>query len=215
MTKYGCLALVAMACSILAPAAHAEGDFFVAGQVGQAKYDDLGFDDNSANTRALSGGYRWQAGPVVQIGIEAGFGSVDEVGGEIFFYSDGTGYTETSRASVEADYRHLGANARFNFGQDSRWFAIARAGYMTYDMDAGVHIEARDNGTLVDTLDLSANDDGGGAYFGAGIGVDITPNVNVNVMYNGYAYSDFESDNFSEDDIGTASTTTLGIEVRF
>lgn len=109
----------------------------------------------------------------------------------------------------------MGANARFNFGQDSRWFAIARAGYMTYDMDAGVHIEARDNGTLVDTLDLSANDDGGGAYFGAGIGVDITPNVNVNVMYNGYAYSDFESDNFSEDDIGTASTTTLGIEVRF
>jgi hypothetical protein len=36
MIKYGCMALVAIACSALAPAAHAQGNFFVAGQVGQA-----------------------------------------------------------------------------------------------------------------------------------------------------------------------------------
>ena len=214
MIKYGCMALVAMACSSFVPVAHAEGKFFVAGQVGQAEYDDSGFDDASANTRAFSGGYRWQAGPVVQIGVEAGLGKIDEITQD-FYYTDGSGYVETGRIGVETDYRHLGANARFNFGTDSRWFGIARAGYMAYDMDANAHFEARLDGTLLDSIDQSASDDGGGAYFGIGVGMDITPNVNVNVMYNGYAYSDFESEDYSEDDIGTASTTTLGIEVRF
>lgn len=214
MIKYGCVALVAIACSAVAPAAHAQGNFFIAGQVGQAKYDDSGFDDASADTRAISGGYRWQAGPIVQIGVEAGAGKVDEISQD-YYYADGSGYVETGRIGMEADYRHVGANARFNFGQDSRWFAIARGGYMAYEMDASAHYEARLDGQLIDSLDESGSDDGGGAYFGAGIGVDLTPNVNLNLMYNSYAYSDFESDSYSEDDIGTASTTTIGIEVRF
>lgn len=215
MTKFGSMALLAMACSAMTPAAHAQGDFFVAGQFGQATYDDSGLDDDTAGTRAFSAGYRWQAGPIVQVGLEAGIGQVDEVGGDVYYYSDGFGYTETGRAEMEADYRHFGANARFNFGEGSRWFAIARAGYMAYEMDVKAHYEARYNGELVDTLDDSFSEDGGGAYFGAGIGVDITPNFNINVMYNGYAYSDFEDEDFSADDIGTASTTTVGVEVRF
>ena len=213
MIKYGCLALVAIACVTAMPAAHAEGSFFIAGQMGQAEYDDSGLDDNSASTRALSGGYRWQAGPIVQVGVEVGLGQIDEVGGEFYYYNNGAGYVETGRIGMEADYRHLGANARIAFGEGSRWFAIARGGYMGYSMDANAHFEARQNGTLVDTLDESASDNGGGAYFGGGIGADITQNVSVNVMYNGYAYSSFE-DGY-EEDFGTASTTTLGVEVRF
>lgn len=215
MIKYGCMALVAMACSAVAPAAQAQGNFFIGGQVGQAEYGDSGLDDDSADTRAFNIGYRWAAGPIVQVGFEAGLGTVDEVSGDIYYYSDGSGYVETGRGRMEADYRNLGANARFNFGKDSRWFAIARAGYMAYEMDAHAHYEARYNGELLDTMDLSASDDGGGAYFGAGIGLDVTPNFNINVMYNGYAYSDFESDSYEEAEIGTAATTTLGIEVRF
>lgn len=215
MTKYGCMALVAMACAAAVPPAHAAGNFFVAGQVGQAKFEDSVFDDSTANTRAFSGGYRWRVGPAIQIGIEAGLGKVDELDGDFFYYTDGMGYEETARIGMDIDYRHVGANARFNFGEGSRWFAIARAGYMAYDMDARLHYEARDNGQLVDTFDDTASDDGGGAYFGAGVGMDITPNVNVNLMFNGYAYSSFEGDGYIEDDIGTASTTTLGVEVRF
>lgn len=212
MIKYGCMALVAIACSAVVPAAQAQGNFFVAGQVGQARYDDSGFDDASASTRAFSGGYRWQAGPVVQVGIEGGFGKVDEITQD--YYYNGGSYVETGRIGMAADYRHVGANARFNFGADSRWFAIARAGYMAYDMDVSARFEARLNGQLIDTLDESASDSGGGAYFGVGLGVDLSRNINLNVMYNGYAYSDFE-DGYYSDDIGTASTTTVGVEVRF
>lgn len=215
MTKYGFMALVALACAIGMPAAHAEGNFFVAGQVGQAKFQDSVFDDANTPTRALSGGYRWNAGPIVQIGMEGGLGAVDDLAGEFFYYTDGMGYEETARIGMDISYRYVGANARINFGERSRWFAIARAGYMGYDMDARLHYEARDNGQLVDTFDDSASDDGGGAYFGAGIGMDLTPNFNVNLMFNGYAYSSFEGDGYIEDDIGTASTTTLGLEVRF
>lgn len=214
MIKYGCMALVAMACAAAMPAAHAEGNFFVAGHVGQATYDDSGFEDDSASTRALSGGYRWQAGPIIQVGIEAGFGKVDEITDD-YHYNDGMGYVETARVGMEADYRNIGANARIHFGEGSRWFAIARAGYMAYDMDARVNYEARYNGTLVDSFNDSASDDGGGAYFGGGVGVDITPNFNVNLMFNGFAYSDFEENSEGEFDVGTASTTTLGVEVRF
>ena len=212
MIKHGCMALVAIACSALAPAAHAQGNFFVAGQVGQAKYDDSGFDDASADTRVISGGYRWQAGPIVQIGFEAGLGKVDEITQDYYLASQM--HTDTGRIGMEADYRNLGANARFNFGSDSRWFAIARAGYIAYEMDAHTSgVVTWFDGSQVE-YNESGSDNGGGAYFGAGIGVDLTPNVNLNVMYNSYAYSDFESDSYSEEDIGTASTTTVGIEVR-
>lgn len=214
MTKYGCMALVAIACAAAMPAAHAEGGFFVAGHVGKAKYDDVGFDDR-ADTRALSGGYRWQAGPIVQVGIEAGFGKVDEVTDDFYYYTDGMGYEETWRVGMETDYRNIGANARISFGEGSRWFAVARAGYMAYDMDAHLRVEARQNGALVDTFADSGSDDGGGAYFGAGVGVDLNRNVNLSLMYNGFAYSDFEDNGTGQWDVGTASTTTLGVEVRF
>lgn len=214
MNKYGCMALVAIACAAAMPAAHAEGNFFVAGQVGQAEYDDNSIDDNSASTRAFSGGYRWNASPIIQVGVEAGFGQIDEVGGQFYYYDYGDGYVETGRLSMEADYRHLGATARFSFGEGSRWFAIVRGGYMAYSMDAKVRFETHDFGVLVHSLEDTASDDGAGGYFGGGVGVDVTKNFNVNLMFNGYAYSSFEDDYYSED-VGTASTTTLGVEVRF
>jgi len=213
MIKYGCMAL-AIACSLAAPAAQAQGNFFVAGQTGQAEYGDSEFDDNSANTRAFSGGYRWQAGAVTQVGVEIGAGKVDEVG-EDYYWTDGY-VTEIGRAGMDATYRHVGANARFNFGRDSRWFAIARGGYVRYERNLSANYAAYYFGDMIGSATLSENDSGSGAYFGAGVGFDVSKNFNVNVMFNGYAYSNFESENVYEDeDISTASTTTLGVEVRF
>lgn len=217
MSKYGCMALLAIACGAAMPAAHAEGSFFVAGQAGQAKYGNSGLAEDKADTRALSLGYRWQAGSIVQIGLEAGGGQVDEVS-EGFSYSDGF-YSEEVRVGFDVRYAHLGANARFSFGPQSRWFAIGRAGYMGYtqDINASYRWEYDDpflsqaNGSET----VSESEDGGGAYFGAGIGVDITPNFNVNLMFNGYAYSALDEDGELEDDSSTATTTTLGLELRF
>jgi len=209
MIKYGCMAL-AIACSLAAPAAQAQGNFFVAGQTGRATYDESGFDDDSANARAFSGGYRWQAGAVTQVGVEVGVGKVDEIG-EGYSYTFGS-YSETGHYGMDAAYRHVGANARFNFGRDSRWFAIARGGYMRYEQNLSARYTASFNGSQIDSQSVSDSDTGSGAYFGLGLGVDITRNFSVNVMRDGQTgYDGGEED----EEVDTASTTTLGLEVRF
>jgi len=216
MIKYGCVAL-AIACGLAAPAAQAQGNFFVTGQAGQATFDETDFPDDQADTRAFSGGYRWQAGPVAQVGLEVGAGKVDEIG---YSYSttipDGRVY-EAAHAGVETIYRHVGVNARFSFGRDSRWFAIARGGYMRYGQSLRTYYY---NIYIIDPVTDSEKIDDSGAYFGAGIGFDISKNVNVNVMVNGYSYSDFEdfyqtTDGPADLKVGTATATTLGVEVRF
>ncbi|MBF6026055.1 outer membrane beta-barrel protein [Lysobacter niastensis] len=210
MFKFGCVALLAMACSAVVPAAHARGGFFVAGQAGQATYDDSGFDEDSADTRALSLGYRWQAGSIAQVGVEVGGGRVDEITQDTSF----TGYYAGSDSyGMDTRYAHVGANARVSFGQDSRWFAIGRMGYMGYQQDLSHSYTEYQGGQFLYSGEDTFSEDGGGAYFGGGLGMDITPNFNVNVMVNGYAYSGTDYDGNVDED--TASTTTLGLELRF
>ncbi len=211
MFKLGCMALVAIACSGAVPAAHAKGGFFVAGQAGQATYDDSGLDEDSADTRALSLGYRWQAGSIAQIGVEVGGGEVDEIS-QSSAYDDGY-FSGNSRIGMDARYAHAGANARVNFGRDSRWFAIGRLGYMGYSQNVNYRYDNYLNGAPFRGESWTDSEDGGGAYFGGGLGMDITPNFNVNVMVNGYAYSGTDYDGNVDED--TASTTTLGLELRF
>lgn len=214
MLKVGCTALVAVACCATVPAAHAEGDFFVAGQVGQARYDDSALTDDTATTSALSVGYRWQAGPITQVGIELGGGRVDEVGQDYAFAVYRI-YNETGRIGFDARYRHVGANARVNLGRDSRWFVTGRAGYVRYTQDVDHEYTRRYvfiNATP--TFNDSYSEDGSGAYFGAGIGFDVTPKFNVNLMLNGYAFGELDEDG-ELDDEATASTATLGLELRF
>lgn len=217
MSKYGCMALLTIACGVIAPAVQAEGSFFIAGQAGQAKYEDSGLAEDEADTSALSLGYRWQAGSIVQIGLEAGGGKVDEIS-ESYSFDDGF-YSEEGRVGFDVRYAHVGANARFSFGPNSRWFAVGRAGYMAYTQDIKASYSWAYNDPFLDDLDgsesASESEDGGGAYFGAGIGVDVTPNFNINLMFNGYAYSALDEDGELEDDTSTASTTTLGLELRF
>lgn len=76
------------------------GAFFVAAQVGQAWI----VDDVRQDTMAISGGYRWQAGPVVQVGIEGVAGRIDS--GDL-----------RNPGVDDTDYASLGANARFQFGR--------------------------------------------------------------------------------------------------
>ncbi|HJW47691.1 MAG TPA: outer membrane beta-barrel protein [Lysobacter sp.] len=205
------MALIAMACSTVVPAAQAKGGFFVGGQAGEATYDDSGLDEDSAGTQAFSGGYRWQAGAITQVGFEAGFGKVDEITQDYSF--DGGSYTQNDRIGMDADYRLIGANARFNFGRDSRWFAIGRGGYMDYEQNSSFQSATYVDGVQVFGYNDSVSDNGGGAYFGAGVGMDVTPNFNVNLMFNSYAYTSYD-DGYT-DEVSSATATTLGIEVRF
>ena len=86
-------------------------------------------------------------------------------------------------------------------------------GYMGYDQEFRYRVEApglSEEGRF--------SDDGGGAYFGLGLGVDVTRTFNVNAMVNGYAYSSIYRDGNRyrfDDDVSTARTVTLGAELRF
>ncbi|GAB2493244.1 hypothetical protein GCM10027084_02490 [Pseudoxanthomonas sangjuensis] len=219
MFKFGRVALVAIALGGIAPLAQAQGGFFIGGQAGQVKLSDIGLEDESGDGKSLNLGYRWQAGQRVQVGIEVGAGRIDGIDDRYSYdvgFSDGLAHVE-ERYGLKADYAQIGANARFQFGADSRWFAIARLGYLGYDQELSGSYSV--SGVYTDSGRYSESDSGGGAYFGAGIGVDLTPNVNLNLMVNGYAYSSLYYDEYEGeyywDDVSTARSTTLGIEFRF
>lgn len=215
MRKYGLAVLFACAFIAAVPAAQAEGSFFIAGQNGRILLSDSGFSDDKTDMQGFGIGYRWQAGAVVQVGFEIGggkLGALKEEYTEIF--TDGT-FSE--RETLETSYAYAGANARFQFGVASPWFGILRLGYMRYEEEYTSSYEdyyAWDS--TVYTGSYSVSDVGGGAYFGAGIGFDVTPNFNVNLTQSGYAYSPSFGDTDSyADDFYTASSTTLGLEMRF
>ncbi len=208
MIKFGRMALVAIAGVLAVPCAQAQGGFFVGAQAGRATLSDTGFRDDTSSTQSIGVGYRWQAGASrVLVGVEGGVGRLGEIG-ESFALS---GYTE--RREFEADFAYIGANARFPLGASDRWFAIARGGYMGYEQTFRYRYEGpglREEGRF--------SDDGGGAYFGLGVGVDVTPRFNVTAMVNGYAYASIDRDGSRyrfDDDVSTARTVTLGAELRF
>lgn len=159
----------------------ARGAFFVAAQAGQAWI----VDDVRQDTRAISAGYRWQAGPVVQVGVEGVYGRIE---GTAFNQGRGSYYID------DADYASLGANARFQFG-GSPLFAMTRLGY--WHADAG-------DGDKVD-----------GGYAGVGLGVDFNRHVNLTLAYTLHAYATRYGYGSYDFDINRADLVTLGLEARF
>ncbi len=94
------------------------GGFFLGVQGGKGWV----FDDVDQSALAVNAGYRWQAGAVTLVGIEAAAGRLDETRDSLYTYA-------------KVDYASIGATARFNFGPDSPVFAIVRAGYWAADND--------------------------------------------------------------------------------
>lgn len=215
MCNYARAALTAILSIAAVPAAQAEGDFFINGQTGQIDLKDTVFSDSKTDIQTFTLGYRWRADSIVQVGAEAGIGKIDDLNENYHEVYEDAEYA--SRLTMESDHVHVGANARFQFGSNSRWFAIARLGYLTYDEKVTVQSEYYDSWTGTTNSDSdSYNDDGGGVYFGAGIGIDINALFNVSLMHSGYAYSpEFGEEDSDADDFYTASSTTLGFEVRF
>ena len=157
------------------------GAFFVAAQAGQAWI----VDDVRQDTKAISAGYRWQAGPAVQVGIEGVAGRIE---GTAFNQGWGSYYIE------DADYASLGANARFQLGS-SPMFAMTRVGYWRADAGDG------------DTVD--------GGYAGVGLGVDFSRHVNLTLAYTLHAYATRYGNGTYDFDVSRADLVTLGLEARF
>ena len=173
----------------LAPApvreARQNGGFFVGVQAGQGWI----YDDVEQDAVAVNAGYRWQAGPWAQVGVELSGGRLDEA-------------TDGGWRFPKATYKAVGANARMNFG-DSPWFATVRGGYF----DAEQKIPGGG--------DFSTD----GGYAGVAVGVDINRHLNVSLGYTAFVYADDyyydDCDYYDDCRFNRADTVMLGIEARF
>jgi len=168
-------------------ASHEErrGGFFVGVQGGRGwVYDDV---DQSA--LMVNAGYRWQAGPIALLGIEAASGRLGDT------EHDGWRYDRV-------DYASIGFNGRFNFGTGNPVYGLVRAGYWAAD-------------SSVNDGDHSADVDGG--YFGIGLGIDFNRRFNMSLVYTNYVYFNdyYWDDGEFYYDANRADTLMLGIEARF
>lgn len=171
-----------------APRAEQEnGGFFVGVQAGQGWI----YDSVEQDAVAVSAGYRWQAGPWTQVGVELSSGRLDET-------------TDGGWRYPKATYKAVGANARMNFGE-SPWFMMVRGGYFDAEQD------------FPGGGDFSTD----GGYAGLAVGVDLNRHVNLTLGYTAFIYADdyYDSDcddDYSYDcDFNRADTVMLGVEARF
>lgn len=144
------------------------------------------YEDVDQKTYAFNAGYRWRAGPIAQVGIEAAHGRLDD-------------YSNARADYPKVSYTSLGATARFNFGRNNPWHGIVRSGVFT----------AETEDRFGDNIDLD------GGYASLGIGVDVNRHFNVNLLYTGYIYFDDYDGIPSYEDVNRADQVTLGLEVRF
>ena len=167
-----------------APEAEENGGFFVGLQAGQGWI----YEDVEQDAVAVSAGYRWQAGPWAQVGVELSGGRLDET-------------TEGNWRYAEASYKAVGANARMNFG-DSPWFATVRGGYFDAEVDGA---------------DEEFDADGGYAGIAIGVDINRHVNISLGytafVYADDYTYDDCDDD--LDCDFNRADMVMLGVEARF
>lgn len=143
------------------------------------------FDDIDQSALLVNAGYRWQAGSVTLVGIEAAAGRLDDA-------------NEGGMSIEGLDYASIGANARFNFGAGNPVFALVRAGYWQAD-------DVLYGGTV----------DGGYVGVGLGVDINRHFNLKAvytnHVYFSDYGYYN----GGYHYDFNRADTLMLGAEVRF
>lgn len=150
----------------------------------------------------VQGGKGWVYEDVDQsaLAVNAGYrwqaGAVSLIGIELASGRlDGT--EDDGLAYGKVEYASIGANARFNFGRTNPVYGLVRAGYWAAEDD--------ELGMDVD-----------GAYFGVGLGVDVTRNFNLSLVYTNHVYfNDWEGNGLEYDDVNRADTLMFGAEARF
>ncbi|TCK50416.1 outer membrane protein with beta-barrel domain [Xanthomonas vasicola] len=155
---------------------------FLGVQSGKAKV----FENGKQDMQGFNVGYRWRAGPVTLLGIEAATGKVDGS-------KDEDGFVVVPNV----DSGSVGRTARFNFG-DAPVFALVRLGYW------GGTAKGEDDNERVY-----------GAYVGAGLGVDIGKHVSLSALYTNYVYADAYYGNYEDLTINRAEVLSCGAEIRF
>ena len=153
------------------------------------------YEGVSQSARQLSAGYRWQAGPVALLGVEAAAGKLSSTtrneDGWLWQYG-------------AVDFASIGFTGRFNFGRHSPVYGLVRTGYWAADGDV-------DNGSFEYDVD--------GGYVGLGLGADIGRHFSLSLTFTSYVYfNELYWDDREDElvyDANRADTLLFGGEFRF
>lgn len=168
-------------------------NFYVAGDLGMARFSTDYGDDNSV-FGGVRFGWRW----------------TDYVGPEIGYVSLGKPKTNDDGAhlSIQPQALTLGVNGKYNFY--GNWFVTGRVGYM--------HSRTKIDISYIDlyggreSLRYSSNDDSW--YAGLGVGYNLTDNFSLGAHYDNYRlkFGDPSDNGQTTTNVGTFS---LSVEYRF
>ena len=205
------LVLVLAAFTVLPNALAADtgsgGNIFVDATYGkmfgkQASTGDSGFTHPSQTAWRADGGYRWKIDDARSMGLEVGymhFGIVED-------NSDANGFLS---GATTATAMTAGVNFRYLLGADEAWIFQLRAGLMTVKFDESYSSFIPGQPTTTG----SSSSRQGGAYFGFGIGRQITQSFNLVLALEYYRSGDtgnyYSQNSLSQGFIG------LGAEYRF
>lgn len=153
------------------------------------------YDGVSQSARQLSAGYRWQAGPVALLGVEAAAGKLSSTTRHEYG-------TDWHYGAV--DFASIGFTGRFNFGRYSPVYGLVRTGYWAADGDV-------DNGSYDFDVD--------GGYVGVGLGADLGRHLSLSLVFTSYVYfNELYWDDREDElvyDANRADTLMFGAEYRF
>jgi len=205
------LALILAALTVVPNALAADsggGDIFVDATYGkmfgkQASTGDSGFTHSSQSAWRADGGYRWKLDDARSLGLEVGYMHF----GIVADNSDANGFLS---ADTTATAMTAGLNYRYLFGADEAMIFQVRAGVMTVNFEEDYSSFPPDGRPTV-TGSTSAHQ--GGAYFGFGIGRQITQGfslvLGLEYYHSGDTASYYSQNSLSQGFIG------LGAEYRF
>jgi len=200
MKKFGFAAAAAIAfATISTSAVAADGQFFVAGSLGQSNFnssfaDSTGSHDRTDTQGALRLGYAWHSGSL-DYGVEAGYADLGKT-------SAGGSYTGLIRGVLlieRVDYRNqfsakggiLGGNLKYNIGS---WYLSGHAGWFRAKVGSEYNASYTpiNNPTASTTYSrIRGSSTSTNEYVGVGAGYNISKSWSIGV---GYDYYDLGSD---------------------
>lgn len=197
MKKFGPAAAAAIAlATISTPAAAVDGQFFVAGSLGQSSFNNayIGNQDKSDTQGALRLGYVWHSGPL-EYGVEAGYADLGKTSASGSY----TGLVRGVLLIERVDYRDqfsgkggiLGGNLKYNIGS---WYVSGHAGWFRAKVDSEFDTTYTPiNHPLASTTYFHSrgSDTSTNGYVGVEAGYNFSKSWSVGV---GYDYYDLGSD---------------------
>ena len=173
--------VAAFAMPAMAMAANSTPHWFVNGQIGQSKLRGMTASNDTSTGTDFNVGYRWDVGPTIQLGVEAGYADLGK-------YSDSS-YNTNVQGKLSGNT--IGITSRFLFG--SHWYMNLDGGYFA----AKQQIDG--NGLLFTGYNTYAynyhsSHTKGSSYVTLGFGYDFNRNVSLGVNVSNFDDKDSQFD---------------------